>query len=145
MKKDFNKVPIEGVKHHSIVGVDNYAAHDGIHKNNTDARALSIGIAQWDTENQEEVSAKVFRHTGEKWSPQSEELPLHRCFDLCYLIIQAFKMSYDEKMDFESEELKPYVTDIENLDKIKKFYEENKDILQSKMKKLRNALNDFCL
>lgn len=48
-------------------------------------------------------------------------------------------------MDFESEELKPYVTDIENLDKIKKFYEENKDILQSKMKKLRNALNDFCL
>ncbi|MCX5896128.1 MAG: DUF6530 family protein, partial [Proteobacteria bacterium] len=44
----------------------------------TDARFISIGLAQYDPD---DVSIKVFRHTGEKWTRQSEELPLHRVID----------------------------------------------------------------
>jgi hypothetical protein len=36
-----------------------------------------------------EISAKVWRHTGGKWSRQSEELPLHRALDLALLICKA--------------------------------------------------------
>ena len=39
--------------------------------------------ARWD------ISAKVWRHTGEKWSRQSEELPLHRVLDLAILACRA--------------------------------------------------------
>lgn len=44
----------------------------------TDMRFLSVGIAQYD---EEEVSLKVFRHSGNRWTRQSEELPLHRVID----------------------------------------------------------------
>ena len=36
-----------------------------------------------------DISAKVWRHTGEKWSRQSEELPLHRVLDLAILTCRA--------------------------------------------------------
>ncbi|MCJ7733924.1 MAG: DUF6530 family protein [Anaerolineales bacterium] len=36
-----------------------------------------------------EIVAKVWRHTGEKWSRQSEEMPLHRVLDLAILIIKT--------------------------------------------------------
>lgn len=36
-----------------------------------------------------DISAKVWRYTGEKWSRQSEELPLHRVLDLAILICRA--------------------------------------------------------
>lgn len=36
-----------------------------------------------------EISAKIWRHTGEKWSRQSEEMPLHRALDLAILICQS--------------------------------------------------------
>ena len=65
--------------HKPITSVDDYAKHDGIYANDTDVESLSIGIAQYDSS---EISAKVFRYTGTKWSRQSEELPLHRVIDL---------------------------------------------------------------
>lgn len=39
-----------------------------------------------------DLSAKVWRYTGEKWSRQSEELPIHRVFDLASLLCAS--MSY---------------------------------------------------
>ena len=36
-----------------------------------------------------DISAKVWRYTGEKWSRQSEELPLHRVLDLAILTCRA--------------------------------------------------------
>ncbi len=55
-------------------------------KNNTDVKALSIGTAQYDFD---EISLKVWRHTGIKWSRQNEELPLHRNIDLNILLIAS--------------------------------------------------------
>ena len=51
-----------------------------------DAKFLSIGRATW---NQEDISAKIFRwaEKGERWSRESEELPLWRVLDLAKLLI----------------------------------------------------------
>jgi hypothetical protein len=48
----------------------------------------------------DQLSAKVWRHTGERWSRQSEELPLHRALDLAILICRA-KLYFDEAYRLE--------------------------------------------
>jgi len=65
-----------------------YEHFDGMYANKTDAIYLSIGIAQYD-ENAKELSAKIMRNIGSQWSPQSEELPIHRPIDLSILIAKV--------------------------------------------------------
>ncbi|AOV09987.1 MULTISPECIES: DUF6530 family protein [Enterobacteriaceae] len=77
------------LSHRPVVKLENYSAIDGQYKNNTDAEGLSIGIAQWSEPDSPELSAKVWRYTGMKWSRQSEELPVHRVLDLANLICAA--------------------------------------------------------
>ena len=43
-----------------------------------------------------DISAKVWRYTGEKWSRQSEELPLHRVIDLAILACESMKYFREE-------------------------------------------------
>ncbi len=40
-----------------------------------DAKFVSVGLAQYDSES---ISVKLFRYSGERWSRQSEELPVYR-------------------------------------------------------------------
>lgn len=61
----------------------------------TDAQGLSLGLAQWNDRGTVDISAKVWRHTGQKWSRQSEELPLHRVLDLAILVVQT-KLHFQE-------------------------------------------------
>ena len=53
------------------------------------AKGLSLGLAQWNDRGKVEISAKVWRYTGEKWSRQSEEPPLHRVLDPALLVCKA--------------------------------------------------------
>ena len=69
--------------------VENYQEVDGPFQNSSDAKGLSLGLAQWNDRGRVDISAKVWRHTGGKWSRQSEELPLHRVLDLCILLCRA--------------------------------------------------------
>ena len=74
------------LKHRPVVLLP-YAEHDGDYvdaDDDTDCKWISIGWAQWDQ--QTTLSVKTLRHTGERWSRQSEELPLHRCLDAALLI-----------------------------------------------------------
>jgi len=75
------KIPTT-LKHKPVIVVENYGEVDGKRAYGSDAQGLSIGLAQWNDRGSVEASAKVWRHTGEKWSRQSEELPLHRVLDL---------------------------------------------------------------
>lgn len=59
------------------------------HGYQSDAKGPSLGLAQWNDRGRVDISAKVWRYTGEKWSRQSEELPLHRVLDLAILICRA--------------------------------------------------------
>ena len=70
------------LSHKPIIVVDDYVKIDAC--GSFDAKALSIGKAQWDNN---DISAKIFRHTGSRWSRQSEELPMSRVLDLAEFII----------------------------------------------------------
>ncbi len=79
------------LKHKPVFVVENYDSIDGAYAGDSDAEGLSLGLAQWNERGNVEISAKVWRHTGEKWSRQSEELPLHRVLDLALLICEVRK------------------------------------------------------
>jgi hypothetical protein len=82
------KVPTY-LKHKPVFVVEDYEKVDGRYANHSDAKGLSLGLAQWNERGKVEISAKVLRHTGGKWSRQSEELPLHRVLDLGIMICQS--------------------------------------------------------
>ncbi len=93
------KIPVV-LKHKPVVVSENYDRIDGRFSSNTDAKGLSLGLAQWNDRGKVDISAKIWRHTGEKWSRQSEEMPLHRVLDLAILICRTklyFSQRYHKK------------------------------------------------
>lgn len=90
------KIPTT-LKHKPVIVSENYGNVDGRYAYKTDVQGLSLGLAQWNDRGRVDISAKVWRHTGGKWSRQSEELPLHRVLDMGLLIcraLQYFRESY---------------------------------------------------
>lgn len=77
------------LKHKPVIISENYENVDGRYAYNTDAKGISLGLAQWNDRGKVDISAKVWRYTGEKWSRQSEELPLHRVLDLAIFICRS--------------------------------------------------------
>lgn len=77
------------LKHKPVIVVEDYENIDGRYAYDTDTKGLSLGLAQWNDRGKVDISAKVWRYTGEKWSRQSEELPLHRVLDLAILVCRA--------------------------------------------------------
>lgn len=93
------KIPTT-LKHKPVIVAENYENIDGRYAYNSDAKGLSLGLAQWNDRGKVDVSAKVWRYTGEKWSRQSEELPLHRVLDLAILVCRA-KLHFREAYRYE--------------------------------------------
>ncbi|KAA8999756.1 hypothetical protein F4V43_15645 [Paenibacillus spiritus] len=90
------KIPTT-LKHKPVLVSENYENVDGRYAHNSDAKGLSLGLAQWNDRGKVDISAKVWRYTGEKWSRQSEELPLHRVLDLAILVasgLSHFREAY---------------------------------------------------
>ena len=85
------------LKHKPVITLRDYDKIDGRFAGNSDAKGLSLGLAQWNDRGRVDASAKVWRFTGDRWSRQSEELPLHRVVDLAILLcrsISFFRESY---------------------------------------------------
>lgn len=82
------KIPTN-LKHKPVVVTEDYDNIDGRFAHCSDAQGLSLGLAQWNDRGKVDISAKVWRHTGDKWSRQSEEMPLHRVLDLAIFICRA--------------------------------------------------------
>ncbi len=93
------KIPTT-LKHKPVIVSDNYENVDGRYAYKTDAKGLSLGLAQWNDRGKVDISAKVWRYTGEKWSRQSEELPLHRVLDLAILVCRT-KLHFREAYRYE--------------------------------------------
>lgn len=93
------KIPT-ALKHKPVIVSENYENVDGRYAYDSDAKGLSLGLAQWNDRGKVDISAKVWRYTGEKWSRQSEELPLHRVLDLAILICRA-KLHFQEAYRYE--------------------------------------------
>ena len=83
------KIP-KTLKHKPVIVTEDYENIDGRKAYNTDAKGLSLGLAQWNDRGKLDISAKVWRYTGEKWSRQSEELPMHRVLDLAILTCRSY-------------------------------------------------------
>lgn len=81
------KIPTE-LKHKPVIVSEEYDKIDG-RKQDSEAKGLSLGLAQWNERGKLDISAKIWRHTGGKWSRQSEEMPLHRVLDLAILICRT--------------------------------------------------------
>ncbi len=94
------KIPTT-LKHKPVIVCENYENVDGRDAYHSDAKGLSLGLAQWNDRGKVDISAKVWRHTGEKWSRQSEELPLHRVLDLAILVCRA-KLHFTEAYRYEN-------------------------------------------
>ena len=133
------RVP-EHLGHKPIIGVDNYDRIDGKYANNTDAKALSIGKSQWNTE---DISAKVWRHTGEKWTRQSEELPIHRVLDLAILILSSY-IREDENGRSKTT-LNEVVINHEEISTLQKYLNDNKEYLEPRILELKNLLEKISL
>ena len=131
------KVPTN-LSHKPIIAVEDYDIIESYFYNKSDARCLSVGHAQYDDPHPEEISAKVFRHTGERWSPQSEELPLHRCVDLTNLIVQSIMISEEILYCDDKVTIKPQYIKKEELHYIKNIYNCE---LRKKLKELNYLLN----
>lgn len=124
----------KNLKHKPILGVDDYESIDGKYAGNSDAKAISIGKAQWDSN---EISAKVFRHTGKKWSRQSEELPLHRVLDLANLILSAYLQKQGNYV--QSTILNEKIFEPTEYEKIKEYIKDN-PYLEERIRELENTL-----
>ncbi|MEL1136055.1 DUF6530 family protein [Desulfitobacterium sp. THU1] len=93
------KIPTS-LKHKPVIVSENYENVDGRYAYGSDAKGLSLGLAQWNDRGKVDISAKVWRYTGEKWSRQSEELPLHRVLDLAILVCRT-KLHFQEAYRYE--------------------------------------------
>lgn len=126
------------LKHKPIISVDDYDKIDAQWSKKTDVRALSIGHAQYAAN---EISLKVWRHTGSKWSRQSEELPLHRNLDLSILLLGA--LMTDTKAYYPKTSLREVIDDPNQVQHIKDYYMQHEHFLKPRLKELRDKLNDF--
>lgn len=127
------------LSHKPIISVNDYDQIDGFYAGNTDARALSIGKAQWD---EEQISLKVWRESpDERWSRQSEELPIHRNLDLSILFVTSLSTDI---LNTQSILAKP--NECLSIDKpnevqdIKNYYENNKQFLEPRLKELKRFI-----
>lgn len=93
------KIPTS-LKHKPVIVCENYENVDGKYAYHSDAKGISLGLAQWNDRGKLDISAKVWRHTGGKWSRQSEELPLHRVLDLAILVLRA-QLHFQEAYRYE--------------------------------------------
>jgi hypothetical protein len=126
------------LSHKPIIAVNDYDKIDGLYANETDVVALSIGEAQWDNE---EISVKIWRHTGERWSRQSEEMPLHRALDLSILTIAAFLTEIDAF--YPQTSLREEIIQEQKVQTIKDYYKENEPTLRPRLVELKKVLEKF--
>ena len=111
------------LSHKPIITVD-YEENDA---QAGDAKYLSLGHAAW---NAEDYSAKIWRWAaeGERWSRQSEEMPLWRVLDLATLIIAT--------INNKESNLNEFIQTPESLEGLKDYLNENMELFAPRLKEL---------
>lgn len=128
----------KNLSHSPIISVNDYDKIDAFDANQTDVMALSIGTAQYNTN---QISLKVWRHNGQKWSRQSEELPIHRNLDLSILFLAA--LSTDISSNYPKSILREIIDRPTDVQEIKDYYERNKQFIEPRLKELKQLLNEI--
>lgn len=131
------KIPTH-LKHKPIIGVNDYEKIDSIYANNSDVKALSIGQAQYDNN---QISLKVWRHTGKKWSRQNEEIPIHRNIDLTILLIGSLLTDISAK--YPTTSLREEIINETKVLDIQNYYKKNESSLKPRLEELKSVLDKF--
>ena len=126
------------LSHKPIISVNDYDKIDAHYTNKTDAKALSIGQAQYD---EDEISLKIWRHTGEKWSRESEEMPLHRSIDLNILLVGALLTDVDAHYPITS--FREEIIEPNRVKEIQDYYKSHEKFLQPRLAELKIILDIF--
>jgi len=103
-----------------------------------DAKFLSIGHAQYDYN---AASIKIFRHTGEKWSRQSEELPINRVGDFALLLLATINKVC--KQNAENSILNEITIKEEELEFLKDEIESNKERIKTSFIEIKRLLSEI--
>ena len=122
------------LSHNPIIACD-YIAYT---EEEDDAKYLSIGHS---TYNHDEASIKIFRHTGNMWSRQSEELPINRVGDLALLLLTAMKKVKNPSS--EQSILNEVTVKEDELDFLSAAFEINKERIKRSFIEIKKILNDF--
>lgn len=129
------------LSHKPIISVNDYDKLDALYVNHTDVKALSIGEAQYDGNH---ISLKVWRKPNNRWSRQSEELPIHRNLDLSILFITALSTDTLNPQNIVSKPNEKLTVDKpEKVQKIKDYYAKNRQFLEPRLKELKRLLNEI--
>lgn len=146
------KYPLPQHLGHKPIYAVPYQFSDGDPKGNTDAIYISLGLAQWDNEY---ISLKVWRHTGKKWSRQSEELPPHRPIDLTILLglallghVRREEDLFVEKGTFDNQKDSDTIEDqaIRNSQEINQFHralEKESERLKDRFQQLAKVIDSL--
>jgi hypothetical protein len=129
-------------------GIPTYLAHKpiiackygvGFGDDSEDARYLSVGRAQY---NQECASVKIFRHTGERWSRQSEEVPINRLGYLMQLFLSAIKIVQSKKAPPQTS-LHEEIVSPDELEFLRAEIHEHRDEITHSLKEIKTLLADI--
>lgn len=126
------------LSHKPIISVNDYDKVDAQYSKDTDVKSLSIGNAQYDGN---QISLKIWRNSGKRWSRQSEEMPLHRNIDLNILLLGALMTDVSSK--YPKTLLREEIVDESKVVEIKNYYKSNEKFLKPRLEELRDKLNDF--
>lgn len=134
----------EYLQHKPIFGLP-FFNHDPGSEGDTDCQHLSVGWSQW---NDKEISAKVFRHAGQKWSRQSEELPLARLVDLTSFVVLVVNNADSESLIipagfFEQQPKELIIRNRLGSDAERKFYRQSlvdNELLERRLDRLTDLL-----
>jgi len=127
-----------------------YEDFDGIYiGEGTDVRYITVGLAQYD---HDRISLKTFRHTGQKWSRQSEELPIHRVIDAAIFLTKVLFDRQGHQVSFPSGTFEGQDQDIVlyreqrssgELDDFEQFINNNAPLNKKRFNKLLEVLNQL--
>jgi len=123
-----------------------YEHFDGRYANDTDAKYISIGLAQWRNDGDKNaISAKVWRYPdNKKWSRMSEELPIHRVIDLCILLTATLFGGNKATVTFPAQRFENQNEPIELniLEPIPEKFEGEKENIRERLNELCKVLKD---
>ena len=110
---------------------------NGFGDDTEDAKYLSVGRAQYD---QQSASVKVLRHSGIRWSRQSEEVPIHRLGYMMQMLLSTIRLVQAEKTSPQTS-LHEEIICPDELEFLKSEFHKNRDEIVHSIKEIKELVN----
>lgn len=105
-----------------------------------DAQYISVGRAQYDPN---DASVKIFRHSGNRWSRQSEEVPIQRLgYMLEMLLIAILQCQRSGEESFRSELLEEIIAP-EDMDFLREQIMANRHSIRDSLNRIKALIEEI--